>query len=75
MWNSDGSFIPSCLKKIRLLSIGMWIISKPIEQDNELTSIAYHYGEERWLDGLLIGTLIGSLIGYTTVYIAIRLLK
>ena len=53
----------------------MWIISKPIEQDNELTSIAYHYGEERWLDGFLIGSLLGSLIGYTTVYIAIRILK
>ena len=53
----------------------MWIISRPIEQDNELTSIAYAYGEERWLDGFLIGSLLGSLVSSTTVYMAIRVLK
>jgi hypothetical protein len=53
----------------------MWIISKPIDQDNEFTSIAYAYGEERWLDGLLIGSLLGSLIASTTLYMAIRIFK
>lgn len=53
----------------------MWIISKPIKQDNEFTTIAYTYGEERWLDGFLIGSVLGSLVGSSMMYMAIRMFK
>jgi len=48
----------------------MWIISKPIERNNEMSEIIYIYGEERWFDGFLIGSISAGCVA-----LAIILLK
>lgn len=46
----------------------MWIISKPVKPDNEMTEVIYTYGEERWLDGFIWGSIATSLIAAVIIF-------